>query len=152
MCRCCPGRHLYKKNVGNFATSSVEGPEKTLRCRWGNSNPRIQYVRSYLAHTRISCGKFLRFSTKSEKQNVSVFIFYIWSTSVDTANLRHFIQANKYCRIFFRLFDFLGGAFNRLNLRVVLVPCMQRFRPVAALKNAKSDYRAKLYALVRLLQ
>lgn len=32
---------IYTKNVGNFATSLVEGPEKTLRCRWGNSNPRI---------------------------------------------------------------------------------------------------------------
>ena len=67
-----PGTAFTQKNVGNFATSSVEGPEKTLRCRWGNSNTRIQYVRNYLAHTRISCGKFLRFSTKSEKQNVYV--------------------------------------------------------------------------------
>lgn len=55
-----------------------------------------------------------------------MFYILIMSTSVDTANLLHFIQAYKYCRIFFRLFDFLGDAFNRLNLRVVRVFFMHR--------------------------
>lgn len=55
-----------------------------------------------------------------------MFYILIMSTSVDTANLLHFIQAYKYCRIFFRLFDFLGVAFNRLNLQVVRVPFMHR--------------------------
>ena len=118
-----PGTAFTQKNVGNFATSSVEGPEKTLRCRWGNSNPRIQYVRNYLAHTRISCGKFLRFSTKSEKQNVSV----LYSNMVYLCRYRKFTvfypsgQILPHLFIFFRLFYCLGTSSKKL-----LISCWSR--------------------------
>lgn len=81
-----------------------------------------------------------------------MFYILIMSTSVDTANLLHFIQAYKYCRIFFRLFDFLGGAFNRLNLRVVRVPFYASAWSSVVLKNAKKGCRGKLCIRVWLLQ
>ena len=120
MCRCCPGRHLHKKTWATFATSSVEGPKKTLRCRWDNSNPRIQYVRNYLAHTRISCGKFLRFSTKSEKQNVYV----LYSIMVYLCRYRKFTAFYPSGQILphnFRFFYGFGTSSKKL-----LISCWSR--------------------------
>lgn len=151
MCRCCPGRHLHKKTWATFATSSVEGPEKTLRCRWGNSNTRIQYVRNYLAHTRISCGKFLRFSTKSEKQNVSV----LYSNMVYLCRYRKFTvfyPSVQILRIFFRLFDFLGGCFQSLDPSGCACTFYASARSSVVLKNAKKGCRGKLCIRVWLLQ
>lgn len=81
-----------------------------------------------------------------------MFYILIMSTSVDTANLLHFIQAYKYCRIFFRLFDFLGGCFQSPEPSGCACTFYTSAWSSVVLKNAKKGCCGKLCIRVWLLQ
>lgn len=80
-----------------------------------------------------------------------MFYILIRSTSVDTANLLHFIQAYKYCAYFFGFLIF-GGCFQSPDPSGCACTFYVSARSSVVLKNAKKGCRGKLCIRVWLLQ